>query len=83
MTNLLCKLFIKHAEDVKNPNVRRAYGVLASVVGIILNLLLFTGKFIAGTLAGSVALRADALNNLSDAGSQIISLVSFRGLTFE
>lgn len=77
MTSLLCKLFIRHAEDVKNPAVRKAYGILSGVVGIILNLLLFFGKLIAGSLSGSVALRADAVNNLSDAGSQIISLVSF------
>lgn len=58
--------------------MRRAYGTLASVVGVILNLLLFAAKFGAGTLVGSVSIRADGINNLSDAGSQIVSFISFR-----
>ncbi len=78
MTNLLCRLFIKDRENVKSPSVRRAYGTLGSVVGIIFNLLLAVGKFTAGMIFGAISLQADGINNLSDAGSQIISLISFR-----
>ena len=59
-------------------SLREKFGRLGGAVGILVNLLLFAGKFIAGTLAGSVAITADAVNNLSDAGSSVISLVSFR-----
>ena len=65
----------------RNPtdvSVRKICGTIASIVGISINLLLFAGKFIAGTLAGSISITADALNNLSDAASSVISLVSFR-----
>ncbi len=58
--------------------MRRAYGTLTSIVGVVLNLLLFAGKFLVGTISGSLAIRADAVNNLTDAGSQIVSLISFR-----
>ena len=78
MTNLLIKLFIKSPRDVASPAVRRAYGTLASTVGIILNLLLAAGKFTVGFLFGAISVQADAVNNLSDAGSQIISLVTFK-----
>lgn len=78
MTNLLCKLFIKNSDDLKNPEVRRAYGTLASVVGILVNLLLSCFKLIAGALSGAISVTADGLNNLSDAGSQVVSLISFK-----
>ncbi len=78
MTAILVKLFIKNKDDHKDPAVRRSYGTLSSIVGIIVNLLLFAGKFTAGTLFGAVSVSADAFNNLSDAGSSLISLVSFR-----
>ncbi len=78
MTELLCKIFIKNKNDMKNAAVRRAYGTLSSIVGIILNLALSAMKLIAGTLSGSISITADALNNLSDAGSQVISLISFK-----
>ena len=78
MTDLLCKVFVKNYRDTDNPRVRSAYGTLVSVVGILLNLLLFASKFLVGTLFGSLSIVADAVNNLSDAGSQIISLISFR-----
>jgi cation diffusion facilitator family transporter len=78
MTNLLTRLFIKNREDVTAPSVRRAYGTMVSIVSMVMNLLLFAAKFTVGTLAGSVSITADAVNNLSDAGSQIISLISFR-----
>ena len=78
MTSLLIKLFIKSPRDVGSPAVRRAYGTLVSTVGIILNLLLAAGKFTVGLLFGAISIQADAVNNLSDAGSQIISLVTFK-----
>lgn len=78
MTSLLCKLFVKNYKEVTNPRVRSAYGTMVSIVGIVLNLLLFGAKFLVGTLFGAVSIVADAVNNLSDAGSQIISLISFR-----
>jgi cation diffusion facilitator family transporter len=78
MTNLLCKLFIKDRDNIKSPSVRRAYGTLGSVVGIILNIILALGKYAVGFIFGAVSLQADGINNLSDAGSQIISLISFK-----
>lgn len=78
MTQLLCRLFVKDRDNVTSPVVRRAYGTLASVVGIVLNLLLASGKLTIGLLTGALSIQADAINNLSDAGSQIISLVTFR-----
>ena len=78
MTQLLCRIFVKNSDKVKDPHVRSAYGTLCAIVGILLNLLLFVGKFLVGTISGSVAIRADAINNLTDAASQIVSLLSFR-----
>lgn len=78
LTNLLIKLFIKTPSNVQNRAVRQSYGTMGSIVGIIINFLLFVGKFTIGTLFGSVAISADAINNLSDAGSSFISLVSFK-----
>ena len=78
MTNLLTRLFIKNHQDLKNPAVRAAYGMLSGVIGIVVNLILFVAKCIVGTISGSIAITADAVNNLSDAGSSIISLVTFR-----
>ena len=78
MTTLLIKLFIKSPRSTHSPAVRRAYGTLASTVGIILNLLLALGKFTVGFLFGAISVQADAVNNLSDAGSQIISLITFK-----
>lgn len=78
MITLLSGIFIKNAREYGNPEVRRAYGILCSVVGICLNVLLFAGKFLAGMLSGSVAITADAINNLSDAGSSLITLVGFQ-----
>lgn len=78
MTEFLVRRFVKNREDTRDPQVRRQYGMLASITGIILNLLLFISKFLVGSLFGSVSIVADAVNNLSDAGSQIISMISFR-----
>ena len=78
MTNLLVKLFIRNAGDTADAKVRQAYGQLTGLTGIVLNALLFAGKFIVGTVSGSVSIAADAVNNLSDAGSSVISLLSFK-----
>ncbi|MBQ0135641.1 MAG: cation transporter [Oscillospiraceae bacterium] len=78
MVTLLSKIFIKNSEDIQSPAVRRAFGTLCSIIGIFLNILMFAGKYIAGTIAHSVAIVADAFNNLSDAASSIITLLGFR-----
>ena len=78
MVTLLAKIFIKNQNDMKSPAVRQAYGILCGAMGIFLNLCLFTGKFIAGSLSNSIAITADAFNNLSDAGSSIITLIGFK-----
>lgn len=77
MIQLLARVFIKNQEDVENPKVRQAYGVLCGTVGIVLNMLLFAGKWLAGFLSGSIAITADAFNNLSDAGSSVLTLIGF------
>lgn len=78
MVSFLSKLLIKNYKNTSDPRVRRAYGTLVSVLGLILNVILFAAKFAVGVIANSVAIRADAVNNLSDAGSQMISFISFR-----
>ena len=78
MIGLLAKHLIKDYQNITAPEVRRAYGVLCGAVGIAINLLLFVLKLLAGTLAGSVAITADAFNNLSDAGASIVTLLGFR-----
>lgn len=78
MTELLSRLFVKNHKNVTDPRVRTAYGVMVSITGIVINLLLFLAKFTVGTLFGAISIVADAVNNLSDAGTQIISLISFR-----
>ena len=78
MTNLLLKLFVKNRDDLKNERVRGAHATLASATGILMNLLLFAGKFIMGLLTASISVLADALNNLSDAGSSIVTMIGFR-----
>ena len=78
MTKLLTKIFIKDYKQTANPSVRKSYGTLASVVGIIVNIILAIIKLIAGFLSGSVAILADAFNNLSDSGSSVITLLSFK-----
>ena len=78
MITLLARLFIKDRNKVADAAVRRAYGMLCSLTGIGLNVLLFLGKYLAGRLSGSIAMTADAFNNLSDAGSSAITLLGFR-----
>lgn len=78
MTSLLVNLFIKNKNETRRAEVRRAYGTLSSIVGIVLNLLLSAAKLAVGLIFGSISITADATNNLSDAGAQIISLISFK-----
>ena len=77
MIGLLSKLFIK-SDNYKDSDVREKYGILCSIVGIILNVFLFAGKFTIGTIAGAISITADAFNNLSDAGSSFITLIGFK-----
>ena len=74
MISLLARLFLRKKDPA---DLRRGYGMLCGAVGIGLNLLLFGGKFLAGTLSGSIAITADAFNNLSDAGSSFVTLIGF------
>jgi cation diffusion facilitator family transporter len=78
MTKLLLRLFVKNSDDVANSKTRAAIGKLSGVVGIISNLFLFAGKLAVGVLSGSVSITADAMNNLSDASSSIVTLVGFK-----
>lgn len=78
MTELLSKIFVKNHRDTQNTAVRKSYGTLASFVGIAVNIILALTKLVLGILTASAAIVADALNNLSDAGSSIITLVSFK-----
>lgn len=78
MTKLLIHTFVKNYENVKDRTVRSAYGKMAGWVGIFCNVLLFASKFLIGLLSGSVSISADAINNLSDASSNIISLLGFK-----
>lgn len=78
MTGLLLRLFVKRYQDTEDPSVRGAYGKLAGMVGIVCNLFLFAGKLTAGLLSGSVAVTADAVNNLSDASSSLVTVLGFK-----
>ncbi len=78
MTNLLVKLFIKDRKNVKDGAVRAKYASLAGVAGIVVNFLLFVAKLTVGLLASSVAIIADAFNNISDAGSSVVTMIGFR-----
>lgn len=78
MIKFLIKRFIKDSDNIKDPAVRRMYGSLCSSVGIGLNICLFIGKYLAGVFSGSIAIMADAFNNLSDAGSSLITLIGFK-----
>ncbi len=78
MVRLLARLFIKDRKNTDDPAVRASYGILAGTLGIVLNVLLFAGKLFAGLISSSVSVVADAFNNLSDAGSSVISIVGCR-----
>lgn len=78
MSELLLRLFIKNYNDTRSPEVRKSYGILSGTVGIVLNIVLCIGKFIVGALSNSIAITADAFNNLSDAGSSVVTLFGFK-----
>lgn len=78
MTELLLKLFVKDYQEAEQPAVRASIGRLAGIVGIVCNSLLFLFKLIAGLLSGSVSIIADAVNNLSDASSSLVTLIGFK-----
>lgn len=77
MTGLLLRLFVKDADNTENPAVHTSIGKMAGFTGICCNILLFLGKLLAGLLSGSVSILADAINNLSDAGSSLVTLLGF------
>lgn len=78
MINFLAKKFIKNHDNLADNDVRSSYGVLAGIVGIICNLSLFTGKLIAGIFSGAISIIADALNNLTDAASSVVTMLGFK-----
>lgn len=78
MTKLLLKLFVKDYTNTSSDHVRQAYGMLSGITGIVVNIILFIIKIVAGTLTGSISITADAVNNLSDSGSSIVTLISFK-----
>ena len=78
MIEFLVRHFVRDYQQVQDPAVRERYGVLSGGVGICLNLLLSLGKFFAGLLSGSIAVTADAFNNLSDVGSSVITVIGMR-----
>ena len=78
MTELLVKLFVKDSDNVSNPKVRGRYGILSGCVGIAVNIILFLAKFLVGTVTNSIAITADAVNNLSDAGSCAVTVFGFK-----
>lgn len=78
MTNLLIKTFIKDSENIHNSQVRERYGMLSSSVGMVCNIFLFLLKLILGLVSGSIAITADAFNNLSDVGSSAVTFLGFK-----
>lgn len=78
MTDLLLRIFVRDHQDPKQPRVRSAVGKLSGIVGIICNIVLFALKLAVGTISGSVAITADAMNNLSDATSSVVTLIGFK-----
>ncbi len=78
MTSLLAKLFIKNHKNITDVNVRENYGKLSGFVGIFTNIILFVFKIVTGFISGSIAIIADALNNLTDAASSVVTLIGFK-----
>lgn len=78
MTEFLARRFISRWQEVKNPDVRQAYGKMASISGIAVNLLICIGELVVGYLAGSVAIISDGVHNVADAGGSVLSLISFK-----
>ncbi|MBQ8321991.1 MAG: cation transporter [Clostridia bacterium] len=78
MSEILSKIFVKHHKDINNPVVRKDYGTMAGIVGIVINMILAAVKLTAGIFAHSASIIADAVNNLSDAGASLITFFSFK-----
>ena len=78
MNSWICRCFIPDHTNTADATVRERHGVLSSVVGIVANLVLFALKMTVGLISGSIAILADAINNVSDAGTSIVSFVTFR-----
>lgn len=78
LSNFLVKTFIKDSENIKDRKVRNSYGFLGGVIGIVVNLILFAIKFTVGFLVSSIAVTADAFNNLSDVASSVITIAGFK-----
>lgn len=78
MSNFLIKLFIKNHNDTENPEIRDKYGKFSGAVGIVINIILCLSKIITGLVFGSIAILADGINNLSDAGNSIVTLIGFK-----
>lgn len=78
MIHILSNIFIGKNPDTNDPQIRQKFGILGGAVGIFFNILLFFGKLVVGLLSNSIAIMADAFNNLSDAGSSIITLIGFK-----
>ena len=78
MISILSKIFIKNENNADESRIRSAYGTLCCILGILLNVVLFGIKYFAGVISGSIAITADAFNNLSDAGSSVITLAGIR-----
>ena len=78
LSNFLVKTFIKDSENIKDRKVRNSYGFLGGIIGIVVNLILFAIKFTVGFLVSSIAVTADAFNNLSDVASSVITIAGFK-----
>lgn len=75
---MLVRLFIKNGDDIDSPQVRAAYGTLSGAVGIVLNILLAVGKIVVGVIFGALSVTADGLNNLTDCGGNVVSVIGFK-----
>ena len=78
MTEVLIRLFVKNKDGVKDTNVRQQYGIMASITGIVVNVLVCLGELIIGFLIGSIAMISDAIHNVADAGGSLVSFLSFK-----
>ena len=78
MTDFILRLFVKDYDNKRDLDVRRRCGSAVAIIGIIVNLFLAAFKLVAGILSGAISITADAVNNLSDAGSQVVSLITFK-----
>lgn len=78
MIEVLIRLFVKNKDEVKDTNVRQQYGIMASITGIVVNVLVCLGELIIGFLIGSIAMISDAIHNVADAGGSLVSFLSFK-----